>query len=101
MRKNIILNKDGQYYGEGMLKFLVLTFHQQRNCDTKIKIHSSEKNIFVRVDASAIYRAKISLDLSIFTTPHTKGIYNICLCYIYVCFSDLRLPCRKRRLASK
>ena len=26
-KKNLIFNKDRQYYGEGMLKFLVLTFH--------------------------------------------------------------------------
>ena len=35
-----------------------------------IQIGWSEKNIFVRVDVSAIYRAKISLDLSISASPH-------------------------------
>ena len=53
-----------------MLKFLVLTFHWHRNGGTNIKIHWSEKNIVVRVDASAIYQAKISLDLSILASPH-------------------------------
>ena len=54
-KKNIVFKKDRQYYGEDMLKFSVLTFHQQRNGGNNIKIHRSEKNTFVRVDASAIY----------------------------------------------
>ena len=54
-----------------MLKFLVLTFYLQRNVATNIRIHRSEKKKKIsRVDASAIYREKISLDLLIFTMPH-------------------------------
>ena len=63
-----------QYYGKDMLKFLLLTFHQQRNGGTNIKIHWSEKKIFVWVDASAIYWAKISLDLSIWASPYPTTI---------------------------
>ena len=60
--------RDRQYYEEGMLKFSVLTFHQQRNGG--INIHCSGKNILVRVGVSDIYRAKISLDLPISAMPH-------------------------------
>ena len=70
IRKKIIFNKNRQYYGEDMLKFSVLTLHQQGNGGTNIKIHWSEKNIFVQVDVSAIYQAKISLDLLILASPH-------------------------------
>ena len=63
---SIIINKDRQYYGGGMLEFSVLTFHLKRNGGSNIKIHWSEKNIFVRVDVSDICQAKISLDYS----PH-------------------------------
>ena len=55
-----------------MLKFWMLTIHQQRNSGSNIKNHWSEKNIFVWVDMSAIYRAKISLDLSILASPHRE-----------------------------